>query len=272
MVHELGAEPGLSGLTADYEDGKWRAARLSEHVTEWLPEFALTWSERESINYVNAASFVRKAANLVYNSDKYQARGEFGELLLHICVRQLFNTIPAVSKLYYKSSIDDTVKGFDAVHVVCAETSLELWLGEAKFYRDISRAITDAVAELKAHTKRNYVREELVLVSNKIDPAWPEAERLKKLIDQNTSLDNIFDCISVPVLLTYESGTLQEHSKWTEECKEQLVQEFWKHYETFSSKDGLPTNVKIHLILMPLDSKDELIEMLDKRLKAWQTI
>ncbi len=53
----------------------------------------------------------KKAAQIVYNTTKYGSRGEFGETLLHIAIRQIYQTIPAVSKIYYKSAVNETVKG-----------------------------------------------------------------------------------------------------------------------------------------------------------------
>jgi hypothetical protein len=36
----------------------------------------------------------------VYTTEKFKRRGEFGELLLHAVIRELWETEPAVSKLY----------------------------------------------------------------------------------------------------------------------------------------------------------------------------
>jgi hypothetical protein len=121
-VHDLGSAPTFSGLDVGYEAGAWPGQRLAEHVLEWLPEFALRWSELVDISHANAVKRIRKAARRVYTTDKFHRRGEFGELFLHICLRQTFDTLPAVCKIYYKTANNDTVKGFDAVHVVASDT------------------------------------------------------------------------------------------------------------------------------------------------------
>lgn len=59
-----------------------------------------------------------KSSKLVYESEKYMKRGEFGEVFLHMAIRQLYSTVPLISKLYWKSGLNETVKGFDSVHVV----------------------------------------------------------------------------------------------------------------------------------------------------------
>src|SRR5436853_139858 len=54
IVHEVQPTPGLTGLDAGYEAGAWRAEQLASHLFEWLPEFALSYSESITMNYANA--------------------------------------------------------------------------------------------------------------------------------------------------------------------------------------------------------------------------
>lgn len=201
-VHRVDLVPTLIGLCVGYERGRWRSRELVNHMMEWLPEFALNYAERKSFNAATAVRLIRAAARSIYNTSKFANRGEFGELLLHIAIRQVYNTIPAISKLYYKDADNDTVKGFDAVHVVVTPERIELWLGEAKLYDNISRAISATIEELKVHTSDKYLRREFATITNKIDGAWPHAARLKRLLDPNTSLDEVFDAMCIPVLLT----------------------------------------------------------------------
>lgn len=138
----------------------------------------------------------------MYESEKFKSRGEFGELFLHAPIRQVFASLPAISKIYCKSAINDTVKGFDAVHVVGPPEDMELWLGGAKFYSDYADAVRDVVAELKKHTQTNYLRDEFLLIRGKIDSKWPQAKNLQELLSDNRSLDDVFSRVCLPVLLT----------------------------------------------------------------------
>ena len=268
-VSRLNLTPTLHGLCAGYEQGRWRSKEFAQHLMEWLPEFALSYSDAQAISSGNAVRLLRDAALRVYQSDKFERRGEFGELLLHAVLRQVFDTIPAISKIYYKDSANNTVKGFDAVHVVAAAKTMELWLGEAKFYDSFSKAVSAVVEELDFHTGKNFLRNEFALLINKIDPAWPHAERLKKLLHPNTSLDQVFDTLCVPVLLTYNSAALASHNKVTTQFCAALSTELEKNHETFAAQP-LPKNLRIHLILVPLHTKKELLTALDKELKKWQ--
>jgi len=262
---------GCTAVCAGYELKEWRRKQLAGNLIKWLPEFALTYSELSSLSAHNAADLLAKAARSVYLSDKYKKRGEIGELLLHVICREVFSTYPAITKYFYKDSANNTVKGFDSVHVVVTQTGLELWLGESKFYEEVDKAINAAVKDLKAHTERDYMRAEFVTVRNMLDPSWPHAEKLKRLISPNVSLDTIFDAICIPVLLTYNSNVIMSHTEVSAAFVKAFKEEVSKHYATFSSKNPLK-DIKVHLFLFPAKDKTALLDEFDERLKACQAI
>jgi hypothetical protein len=278
IFHELQAEGDDIALCAGYESGSWRNDQLADHAMEWLPEFALTYSELTSISHANAIRMTRKAARLVYQTPKYGNRGEFGELFLHIAIRQIFKTIPAVSKIYYKSAVNETVKGFDAVHVVRGLTGLELWIGETKFYSTVSRAITDVCTEIVDHLRTDYLKNEFLLIQNKIDPTWPEATDLKSLLNPNASLDDVFEKVCIPVLLTYESkvvaGNSKSDNKYLDEIRVEIKKSFIKMRgelgSAYKSEYGVDLPITVHVILVPLADKKKLVSTLDDRLRALQ--
>jgi hypothetical protein len=264
-VKELNFKPGLIGLCAGYEAGSWRCDQLAFHLMEWLPDFALNYREREILASHNAYHQMVNAAKMVYGTKKTQNRGEIGELLLHIAIRQVFQTIPAISKIFYKDSTNDTVKGFDAVHVIVTATNLELWLGESKFYSDIHIAIRDVIKELNDHTERLYLRNEFLTITNKIESEWPYAKQLQKLLDPNVSLDDVFSCVCIPIFLTYESGVIGSNHAVTAKFLAEFDKEVREYYEIFAKKD-LPKDIRIHLFLLPLKTKKELIDEFDQKL------
>lgn len=274
-VHHVHRSPSLCGLCVGYERGAWRNAQFVDHIVEWLPEFALSPEECQSLNHANALPFIRRAAKTIYESKKFENRGEFGELFLHAIVRQVHKSLPAISKIFYKSAINDTVKGFDAVHVVGPPDDMELWLGEAKFYDDAARAIRDVIAEIDVHLGTDYLRSEFLLLKGKIDDAWPHADALKTLLSPNTSLDEVFKRACIPVLLTYDSDCIAGHNEVSAEYIAAFSQEVDKHYLSFAEKlaeKKLPANIRVHLFLLPLHTKKVLIEALDSKLKAWQQV
>lgn len=279
VFHEFTADGDELGLCAGFERGEWREAQLADHVIEWLPEFCLTHSEMNEIGHHNAVRMIRRAANIVYKSEKYGSRGEFGEVLLHIAMRQVFKTIPAVSKIYYKSASNKTVEGFDAVHVVVGNDGLELWIGETKFYSDIDKAISDVCEEVIVHLGTDYLRSEFLLIRNKIDPAWPYADQLEALLDENTSLDDVFNRACIPILLTYNSNVVDKNASSSDEYLSSIREEISKSCQKlrdkistrYEEKFESDVPITIHIILVPLKDKKSLVEALDARLKALQS-
>lgn len=272
-VHDIEIDPSLTGLCVGYETKKWRARQFALHMMEWLPEFALTRSELESVGPANMVRLMRDCAKKIYQSEKFKNRGEFGELFLHAAVRTVFKSEPAISKIYYKTSANETVKGFDAVHVVGAPDDMELWIGEAKFYKNIKDAIRDVVAEIEDHTQRDYIKDEFLFIKGKIDDKSEHADQMQKLLSPNTSLDVVFKRACIPVLLTYESACVANHDECSTEYCNEFEDELRLHYSDFVSKlrgISLPKKLTIRLFLLPLHIKDTLLDILDEKLKSHQ--
>lgn len=269
--HDSRDSKGVSGLCVGYEQKNWRSEAFASYVMEWLPEFSLNSKERDALNHADAVSKLRKAAQLVYKTGKFKKRGEFGEIFLHAAVRTIFDSVPAISKIYYKSSTNETVKGFDCVHVVGPLDNLELWLGEVKFYKSIQRAITDVIGEINDHLEHDFLKDEFVLISNRLDASDDYQKEVMKLLSSRASLDNIFKRVCVPVLLTYESDAVKNHREVCDEYVKAFEAEIKAHFEDFSMK-AKDIKVRFHLFLLPLEDKEELTKIMDGKLKAVQSI
>ena len=271
IIHKDDTFPDLHGVCAGFESRQWRKDQLVDYLFEYLPEFALTYSEFENLTGENVVAKMRQVVMSIYQSEKFKNRGEFGELLLHAIIRETYKTIPAISKIYYKDGPNEPVKGFDAVHVVVTDDTLELWLGEVKFYNNISQAISHVIEELNQHVNVTYVRNEFIAITNKIDDKWPHADRLKTLLHHHTSLDDVFSNTCIPVLLTYDSTTLAKYDNKCDEYVREISEEFQKFHKVFCDKLG-EFPLTIHLFLFPLNTKAELINSLESKLKIWQNL
>nr|DAU74038.1 MAG TPA: protein of unknown function (DUF1837) [Caudoviricetes sp.] len=271
IIHKDDTFPDLHGVCAGFESRQWRKDQLVDYLFEYLPEFALTYSEFKNLTGENVVAKMRQVVMSIYQSEKFKNRGEFGELLLHAIIRETYKTIPAISKIYYKDGPNETVKGFDAVHVVVTDDTLELWLGEVKFYNNISKAISDVIKELKQHSNERYVRNEFLAITNKIDAEWPHADRLKTLLHPHTSLDDVFSNTCIPVLLTYDSSVLTRYDNKCNEYVQEISEELQKNHKIFCDKLG-DFPLTIHLFLFPLNTKAELINSLESKLKIWQNL
>ena len=257
--------PYLITACAGYELGKWREKQLAEYLIEWLPEFCLKYTEIKSLGSNNAVRLLKKAASNVYATKKFKNRGEIGEIILHAIIRHEFNTIPLISKIYYKDAPNDTVKVFDCVHVVENSGTLELWLGEAKFYSEFDKAAKDVAEEIKKHIEMGYLRSEFTAICNKFDDNHPSTKEISEMLGKYNSLDNIFKKLVIPTLITYESATVRDYNSISENFENALDQEIKKNYTYFVDKIG-KIDIIIHLIMVPLYQKSALVEAFDKEL------
>ena len=270
-VDRLEPAPPVTAACAGYELGRWRCRALARHVLKWLPEFALRYSEWSTMDYANALERVAEAARAVYASESFERRGEFGEILLHILLRQHLGTIPAISKIFFKDSRNDTVKGFDAVHVLEDGDALEIWLGEVKFYSDLNDGIRSVINEMQKHTEANYLRDEFIAISNKLDDSWRHSQRLRELLARETSLDNVFSTLCLPVLLTYDSKAVRDHTEASTKYAAAFTSEIENAWSAF--RDKLPTlPIRVHLFLLPLEDKAQLVREMDEGLRHAQEL
>ena len=274
IVHDESSIPTLLGICAGFENGEWRGQRLADNLFNCIPDFCLSYSEVHEVDSAEWMDKLRKSVAMIYNSPKYKSRGEFGELLLHYILKDFYKTIPAISKMYFKDGPNETVKGFDAVHVIeNDEGLLDLWLGEVKFYKDASQAIKDVIPEIEEHFAHDYLRTEFIAITNKLDKESPFYEKLSQLISPDTSLDEIFERICVPVLITFNSKVIDKHVKYTNAYKEEMKTEMEKYFYQFESQfEKLGIDIEVHLFLLPLKTKETFVQMLNNKLNLWQQL
>jgi hypothetical protein len=240
-------------------------------MLDWVPDFALRYSERRALNSGIAQEQIRSAVRKVFGDGPTAARGEPGELLLHIVCRQVFGSETVVNKVFFKTASNDFVKGFDAVHIVLVPSGLELWLGEAKFYEDRDAAIRDAISSIRAHLQIDYLHSEFTLITDKIDDSWPHAQEVRRLIHENVSLDYVFKYVTIPVLLAYSSPAVRGHTADCMEFHKAFEAEMREGWERFARHNmtGTPP-VQVRLFLAPLGSKQTLVNEIERRLVGWR--
>lgn len=263
-------EAAVSALCAGYERGAWRQEGFVKYLFSYLLEFAFKWSALRELNSATASRMMEEAARRVYNTPKFSQRGEFGELLLHAALRNHFGTEPAVAKIFYKSGDNDTVKGFDCVHVVEDEDgALELWLGEAKFYETAADGLRDALASIEELTDTERLKRELTIVRGHVDDSWPYARAFRELTE-GKSLDDVFPILRIPILITYNSPAVAAHHAVTPEYEAQLTDEVRRVFERFKSHPKLPQDIVVQLILVPLEDKKQFASALHEQLVRYQ--
>jgi hypothetical protein len=238
---------------------------------DWLPDFAISQDDLPDRieNITNYRKLIETAACRVYDLEKSANRGEIGEILLHIVCRQFTGTFPTVSKVYYKTSSNDFVKGFDLVHTRYDNQTdeLELWLGEAKFWTSGSEAVVNAIASINKHLDAGFLTSEKILLGGKVARRTPGYTKLEWLFDRDTPLDRIFERLVIPILIAYDSrhtATFDNDEAYNQALQAEL-QAFQKKIAT-----GLPQSISIYCFYCPMDTKETLIREFDKKLGAFK--
>ena len=267
-VDDPSIEPTLATLTVDYELQHWRADALARHILDWVLDFSLRREERAHLPPGRVVEVVRRAMRATFGNGR--DRGVPGEILLHAVCRQFFGSDTVINKVWFKTADNDTYKGFDAVHCVHYEGELQLWLGEAKFYRDLNSALRSALSDLEEHLKQEYLRSEFALIAGKIGDTHPHVNELRTLMHPNTSLDSVFDRVVIPVLVAYDSDTTGRHQIISDDYKAEIEAEARHAWTRF--RDGLDPKlpVSVKLFLVPMNTKQAVLEALDRELSSWR--
>lgn len=270
VLEEKIAEPFFRAYHVGFDQKKFRLVPLVDKIWDVVPEFALGFNHGTSIPVNDVIPRLREAVRRIYTTDQFQKRGEFGELILHLLLRDFCGSIPLVSKIYFKDASNETVHGFDGVHVVVGEKK-KLWLGESKIYHDGRAGITDLCKSLKTHLTAEYLTSEFALIRNKMHEEVPDIEHWRNLMDSHQRLDVVLDGICLPMVCTYSCDIFNKHIDNTPE----YVTDFLNHCrglrDLFNEKRE-KTSVEIILMLLPVPSKEDLVSALHERLKAAQKI
>jgi len=271
VISEKIAKPLLKAYHVGFDQNVFRLQSLVDIIRSVIPEFSLGYHSGITIPLNEIVVRLKEAADTVYQTDKYQSRGEFGELILHLLLRDFHNTIPLISKIYFKDAVDVPAHGFDGVQITINGKEKKLWLGESKLYKIVKRGVEELAKDIVKHVTGDYLQREFSLISRKLPSSVPEIDHWRNLMDKHQKLDVVFSSIVIPMVCTYSSDLFKNHSADTtsyfadfqKECEE-LDKVFLNH------KPNTP--VEVILMLLPVPCKDELNTELDKRLKAMQQI
>ena len=271
ILEEIIGDANLRAYSAGYEQNEFRLEPLVSVLCDAIPEFALGYHAGDSVPLPQLRRRLKEAATRVYTTDKFSKRGEFGELILHLLLRDFFGSIPLISKINFKDTDNATVHGFDGVHIVVDDNAKQLWLGESKLYSDGKAGVKELAKDLEAHLTRDYLKREFSLIDTRLPQDTEDILFWRKLFHEYTKLEDILDKIVIPMVCTYSSDVFDDHTDHTEQFISDFKEECNSLHDVFYEKK-IETDVDVVLLLLPVPSKPELVADLDERLKAMQSI
>lgn len=264
-------ESTLRAYHVGFDQNKFRLLPLVETIRNVIPEYALGYHQGNNIPLTEIVDRLQDAAKTVYTTDKYKSRGEFGELILHLLLRDFCNSIPLISTIFFRDAPNVPAHGFDGVHVTINGNEKKLWLGESKLYKSGKDGVDDLVGDIVKHFNADYLRQQFSLITRKLPVDTPEIEHWRALMHKNQRLDVVFSSIVIPMVCTYNSSLFTNHNNETQQYIDDFIKECKSLHEQFNRKKP-SSNLEIILLLLPVPDKDELNRELDTRLKSMQRI
>lgn len=281
----------------DMGNPKYLIDDFTKAICNTIPEYVFAHYKDPNIPQNDIVEKLREAAHCIYKIKDFKLmkqwlvdgdinaynelkksstakRGEFGELLLHLILRDFKNTIPLISKVYFKDSVSVPAHGFDAVHVSVNEKIL--WLGESKLYQNSKDGIDELVNDLNKHVNTDYLNDQFIIIKKNLENnSIPNRDMWINTLTNCTKLSEKLNLINIPLLCTYTHDIYEKFSNMNdpnaEAYHELNIRELKKYFDK-QNKIPLKNRVNIILMLFPVKDKDELVIKLHERLWHMQNI
>lgn len=296
------SEADLDSFLVDMDIGDDGASyyplkELANSIINTIPEYVFAQYENPEIPQTDAVEKLREAAKSIYKIRDFDVmrrwylqreeaakveieqlsanrRGEFGELLLHLLLRDFKGTIPLVSKVYFKDAAGVPAHGFDAVHISPNEKIL--WLGESKFYADGKSGIRELLGDLSKHFTRDFLDEQFIIIKKNLENnSIPQRDEWIKTLNDCSKLRDKIRMINIPMLCTYPHDIYQHFSDLNEPnaitYHEVNVRELKRYFDE-NNKHPLQNQLNVILLLFPIRDKEELVTILHEKLWHMQSM
>lgn len=240
----------LISLVNGFEEGHWMKKNFQSFIYNNIAETALKAEERMKIVDNSYSCLVESAKHLrlidkdgvdeeVKKRDK--GRGsEIAEIVLYGIMKHHFNAIPAIPKIYYKQNDNMNAFGDDSVHIVLTkDNDFQIWLGEAKFYNDLEdKRFNEPIGSIAQMLNSSIIRKELGILTglSELDVVLRDTPeilaKVKNILKNFTSIDEIKKRLHVPILLLHECEITNCATTLSEEYKNKIVT---YHYDRATS-------------------------------------
>ena len=262
----------LLSIINDFEEGIWRYKKFQNYIWNNIAQTALSKKERESLIDHPQTTLTESAKNLRLANDTGKG-SELSEILLYGIMKDHYQALSIVPKIFYKQNTQDNAKGADSVHIVLENNNdFSLWFGEAKFYQNIESSFTPVVNSLKNFLgTTDQIRKENSLITNYQDLDNQNLDEvllanIKDALSTNNSIDNIKPKINIPILILYECNITNSKTELTDGYKKEIIINHKEQAESYFQKQLEKLNaiqkykeIKFHLILFPIPDKEKIV-------------
>lgn len=275
----------ILSIVNDFEDNNWRYKKFNQFIWNNISQDALTKEERDSL-IDSPDSILEKAASRLRiiqykNGDDEKTGGEIAEILLYGIMHSYYKALPVVPKIFYKQNKNDFAKGADSVHIVVEDDdNFSLWLGEAKFYKNIENSDLDKIVSSVHDTlSTDKIKKENSIITglsefDKYDINETVKNKIKALLNEDTSIDKIKPILHVPIILLHECEITASSNEMSEDYKKQIIAKHKERAKSYFAKQiekckdvAKYSEIKFHMILFPVPSKETVVDKFIKRAK-----
>ena len=283
----------LVSLVNGFEEGHWMKKNFQNFIYNNIAETALKAEERTKIVDDSYSCLVESAKHLrLIDKDgvdeetkkKDKGRGsEIAEIVLYGIMKHHFNAIPAIPKIYYKQNDKLNALGDDSVHIVLTKDGdFQIWLGEAKFYNDLEdKRFGEPLDSIAQMLNPAIIRKEIGILTglNELDVVLRDnlemLEKVKSVLKNFTSIDEIKERLHVPILLLHECEITNCATRLSEEYKKKIIAYHYDRAINYFKKQIIKfkdyvdyDKINFHLILFPVPKKSEIVEWFISRAKT----
>lgn len=193
-------------------------------------------------------------------------KGDFGEFFLYAILKYYFKFDEKLTKAKIKTARGDQIKGFDCAHFSLSQNDLlTLYLGEAKFHKSFSKALSSAIESIQSLSKITKIKDEISILIDHLDNESDKENyrNARSILNSGISLDKIK--FVIPVLLTYDSGVVSQHTIDDNQFNLDLVREIRKKFKAINEKFNSPfPNFSLWIILLPFHNVEDVKNNLEK--------
>ena len=275
---ESGVDRSCLSTTSDICFTNQSPDEIAKIIYNGIVEFAVNEYE---IDYDNLEREQRKAIlrHIRYNPSATSTQklkyGFYGEVLLDLILRCFLNTNVLLARGYFYSILEGgEPKGFDAFHLIESKSKLDLWLGEAKFYVQYKKPITDVLEKLEWSLSDEYVSKNLIALIGKEDHFTKKSSRIQAVLDaweENPGINLAEEMnrhqirLTYPVFIAYQKNTTDGYHDSISNCIKHISTEFSR------ININIPASFDYRLFFMflPLSEvkriKESVIEWIDSQ-------